>query len=87
VRLLKVHLLKPLAKYFIKGAVSIASADGTRPESEIAEGATCHVIISCTLSKALKPETRLKAYFAVEDQLANKHQLPPIVLKAVPKKK
>lgn len=53
-------------------------------ESVIPEGQTREIIIHCNLSKVLKPKMRLKVHLAVEDQLANKHKLPPIMVKSVP---
>jgi hypothetical protein len=84
VRLLKAHLLKPpLAKYLIHIQVVTMSAEyaNTRLEGVIPEGQTRDVTIHVNLSKVLKPEMQLKVHPAVEDQLANKHKLPPIMVK------
>jgi hypothetical protein len=84
--LLKAHLLKPLAKYVIQSQVILTSGEytNTRGEDVIPEGQTRNLIILCNLSKVLKTEKRLKVHLAVEDQLANKHKLPPIMVKPVP---
>jgi hypothetical protein len=86
VRLLKAHLLKPLAKYLLNTQVAITSGQYqyTRREDSILEGETRTVTIHCNLSKVFKPEMRLKVHLAVEDQFAHKHKLPPIMVKSVP---
>jgi len=86
VRLLKVHPLKPFAEEFIHGHVVTMSDEypNTRLETVIPEGQTRELIIRCHLSKVLKTEKPLKVHLAVEDQLANKHKLPPITVLPVP---
>ena len=86
VRLLKVHLLKPFKKDFIRGQVITTSDEypNTHLETVIPEAQTREIIIHCHVSKILKPEKPLKVYLAVEDQLANKHKLPPVLVTPMP---
>jgi len=87
-RLLKAHLLKSsLAKYLIHIQVVTMSDKyaNTALEGVIPEGQTRDVTIHCSLSKVLKPEMRLKVHLAVEDQLANKHKLPPVMVLPLPR--
>ena len=82
VHLLKVHLLKPFVKYLIRAQVITMSGEfaNTPLENNIPEGQTRTLIIRCYLSKVLKSKKRLKVRLAVEDQLENKHKLPPILV-------
>jgi hypothetical protein len=86
IRLLKVRLLKPFAKYLLHAQVVTMSDEyaNTRLEGVIPEGQTRNLIIHCNLSKVLKPEEPLKVHLAVEDQLANKHKLPPLMVSPLP---
>jgi hypothetical protein len=81
--LLKVHLLKPSAKYLIHSDVVITSGEYTRSrlESEIPEKETRTLIIRCNLAKVFKPKMRLKVHLAVQDQFRRKHKLPPIMVR------
>ena len=56
----------------------------SRLESTIPEGETRYVIIHCFLSKVIKSKKRVKLYLAVEDQLENKHKLPPVLVSPMP---
>jgi hypothetical protein len=87
VRLLKAHLMKPLAKYLIHSQVIITSGKYQRTlwDDTIPEGETRNLTINCNLSKVLKTEKRLEVHLAVEDQLQNNHILPPIMVLPVPR--
>jgi hypothetical protein len=84
VRVLKARPLEPLANYFI-GADVMEEAGNTRREGvTIPEGETRRVRIQCRFSKVPKSKKALKTRLAVEDQLANKHKLPPIMVPPLP---
>src|SRR5260370_36255877 len=76
VRLLKVHLLKPFAKYLIHSQLIIMSGEYERVfwGDTIPEGKTRDFIITCNLSIVLKSGIRLKVRLAVQDQFARKHK-------------
>jgi hypothetical protein len=82
VRLLKVHLQKPFAKYLLYAHLSLMSGQYVRSRAEdtIPEGETRTLIIQCHFSKVLKPGKPIKVRLALEDQLANKHTLPPVTV-------
>ena len=82
VRLLKAHLRKPFAKYLIQSRAAITGTEYAQSlAGVIPEGETRTLIINCNLSKVLKPEMRPKVQLAVEDQFAQKHKLPPIMVR------
>jgi hypothetical protein len=82
VRLLKAHLRKPFAKYLIQSRAAITGTEYAQSlAGVIPEGETRTLIINCNLSKVLKPEMRLNVQLAVEDQFAQKHKLPPIMVR------
>jgi hypothetical protein len=82
IRLLNPHLVEPFAKYLIHIHAIISSENSL--EGVIPEGETRNLIIQCYLSKVLKSEKPIKVRLTVEDQLANKHKLPPVVVKQLP---
>jgi hypothetical protein len=85
VRLLKVHLLNPFAECLIDSELTITGGVGeSKPwDPTIPEGETRILTIHCNLLKVVNAEKRLKVRLIVEDQLDNKHVLPPITVSPV----
>jgi len=86
VRLLKGYLLEPRAEPLVPIQPVITSGQyiHTRSENDILEGQTQTVTIQCVVAKIPPPGKKLKVQLSVEDQLANKHKLPSVVVRPMP---
>jgi hypothetical protein len=77
--LFNARLLGPLSKYLLNPQITVTG--GTRREDSILPGETRNVQINCLVSKIPKPDEVLNVRLVIEDQLANKHKLPPVLVK------